>query len=244
MGINPINPIIEVKDGKVDIHFPEPPKQAANPTPDPLKEALKLVKDSTNPQNINELPTNYDPNTNKHVIDLSNPPKEVKQDLNQPIAPKPTKLKKEPIKRIYDKKVHGKRYTFAQKLAVRSLLQAGMSPSEIQKEEGMDASTVYNVMKDKRVEILAQKQVEEIKRSLVGMTYGNSFRAQQAITDEKLSNSSALQLMTISAIGIDKGRLMEGLSTENVSFRGVAASVEDDRQKLMKRIEALDSDAA
>lgn len=152
--------------------------------------------------------------------------------------PNPPQINSSKPKR--DTKIYGKRYTLTQKLAVKALLESGRTPTEIQRSENVDRSTVYNVMQDKRIELLAQGQVDRIKASLVGMTYGNAYRAQQAITDEKLSNSNALQLTTISAINIEKGRLMENLSTENVSFRGVATSIDEDRQKLMKRLDDLE----
>jgi hypothetical protein len=143
--------------------------------------------------------------------------------------------------RNYDKKVHGKRYSPARKLAVRALAETGMSFTEIAKQEGMSRPNVYSVMKDQKISLLAKQQVDAIKNSLVGMTYANAHRAQDAITDEKLANSSALQLMTVSAIGIEKGRLMENLSTDNVSFRGVSQSIDEDRAKIMARFsEVLD----
>jgi len=151
----------------------------------------------------------------------------------QQSTPKPT----------YNKKVHGNRYTVARKLAVRALAESGMSITKIAKQEGMSRPNVYSVMKDKSFELLPKSKVDAIKNALVGMTYANAHRAQDAISDEKLSQSSALQLMTISAIGIEKGRLMENLSTDNVSFRGVTQSIEDDRAKVMKRIAELNGES-
>ena len=140
-----------------------------------------------------------------------------------------------------DKSAHGKRYTLTQKLAVKALLDTGMSPTQIQRQEKMDKSTVYNVMKDQRIDLLAKSQVDSIKNSLIGLTYANAYRAQSAITDEKLESSSFLQLMTGSAIGIEKGRLMENLSTDNVSFRGISQSIDEDRQKIMSRFKDLET---
>jgi len=139
-------------------------------------------------------------------------------------------------KPTYNKKVHGKRYTHTQKLAVKALLESGKTPTEIQREEKIDRSTVYNVMRDQRINLLAKQQVDAIKNALVGLTYANAYRAQGAITEEKLENSSFLQLMTGSAIGIEKGRLMENLSTDNVSFRGISQNIEEDRAKLMSKL--------
>ena len=91
-------------------------------------------------------------------------------------------------------------------------------------------------MRDQRINLLAKQQVDAIKNALVGLTYANAYRAQGAITEEKLENSSFLQLMTGSAIGIEKGRLMENLSTDNVSFRGISQNIEEDRAKLMSKL--------
>jgi transposase-like protein len=138
-----------------------------------------------------------------------------------------------------EKQSHGKRYSLARKLAIKARVESGESVSTIAREEQIGRRTVYDVMRDARVKLLDKNQVSSIKRSLIGDTYSNAWRAQQKITDAKLDASSALQLMTISAIGIDKGRLMEGLSTENVSHRGVVENIDNDRRKLMDEITKL-----
>lgn len=136
-------------------------------------------------------------------------------------------------------KPHGRRYSLARKLAVKARVDAGETPYRVAKDEGMDSSTVYDVIKDKRIQILDKSQVGKVKTSLIGYTYGNAWRAQNKISEAKLEAMNALQLMTISAIGIDKGRLMEGLSTENVSHRGVVENIDADRRKLMDEITKL-----
>lgn len=145
-------------------------------------------------------------------------------------------------KRNYDKKVHGKRYTLARKLAVKSLLNSGMSPTEIERTEGIDRSTVYSVMKDKKIALLAPKQVDEIKRSLIGAQYGNAYRAQEKISDEKLQAMNAYQLSLISSINIDKARLMENLSTENVAHRGYVETASDYLGKMKDKFGGFLSD--
>ena len=134
-----------------------------------------------------------------------------------------------------NRKNTGKRYNHLEKLSVAALLKAGKSKAEISRETGVNPATIYNVEKDKKYTILEASKVDDIKRSLVGMTYAQAHRAQEFISDEKLQNSSALQLMTISAIGIDKGRLMEGLSTEIVGQQ--KDECELDREIIRKREE-------
>lgn len=140
------------------------------------------------------------------------------------------------------KSKHGKRYSLASKLGVAAMAQAGFSRHEIAASSDMAPSTVYSVTTDKRFKILQSSEVEAIKRSLLGLTYQTGLRAEMAISDEKLAASSALQLKTISAISIDKGRLMSGESTSNLSHGGFIGSLDIDRQKLMDRLSALDVD--
>lgn len=139
-----------------------------------------------------------------------------------------------------DKKKHGKRYSLARKLAIKSLLNAGISPTDICRQEGVDRSTVYSVMNSKKIEILSSKQVDEIKRSLIGAQYGNAFRAQEKITDTKLDSMNAYQLSLISSINIDKARLMENLSTSNVSHRGLLDGLAEEKDKIIEKLKELD----
>lgn len=162
--------------------------------------------------------------------------------MDQQSLPQQSNSQTNPIQPIhkYNKKVHGNRYSPARKIAVKALAETGMSVTDIARQEGMSRPSVYNVIRDSKFELLPKSKVDMIKNALVGNTYANAYRAQDAITDEKLSNSSALQLMTISAIGIEKGRLMENLSTDNVSFRGISQSIDEDRAKIMARFNDLD----
>jgi|GEM_PF-6798969 len=148
---------------------------------------------------MDDLPQNSNPN----------PPNE--------INPEP-KLKRRNRLLSYKKKDSGKRYTPVEKLAVAAMLKAGKTPTEIERESGIDRSTVYDVKKDKRYQIIDDKKLDDIKRSLLGMTFQTAHRAQEKITDDKLDASSALQLMTISAIGIDKGRLMSDMATQIIKI--------------------------
>lgn len=139
----------------------------------------------------------------------------------------------------YDKKVHGNRYSLARKLAVKARIELGDSPTEVANEEGMDRSTVYSVMKSKEISLISPKQVEAIKKSLIGAKYGNAYRAQEKITDEKLDAMNAYQLTLISSINVDKARLMENLSTENISHRGFINDLNEEKDKILERIKQL-----
>jgi hypothetical protein len=139
-------------------------------------------------------------------------------------------------------KKYGKRHSAATRLGIAAMVEAGMTKSKIALSSGVSESAVYSVMKDPRFKILNQREVTAIKDSLLGLTYQTGLRAEMAISDEKLQQSSALQLKTISAISIDKGRLMSGESTANLSHGGLIGTLDSDRQKLMDRLNALDGE--
>jgi hypothetical protein len=143
-------------------------------------------------------------------------------------------------RRDYDKKSHGKRYSLAHKLAIKALQSAEVSSKEAAAVLGSSPATVRRLWQDPELDDLSPNVVSKVKMGLGGLFYKRALGASLAITPEKLSQSTALQLATVAGIMTEKGRLMEGLSTENLSFRGVAASIDEDRKKLMDRLKELE----
>lgn len=144
------------------------------------------------------------------------------------------------IKRTYDKKVHGKRYSIAQKLAIKALQNSQVSSHEAATILDSTPKTIRRIWEDKELDDLSPNIVNRVKTGLGGLFYKRALESTLAISAEKLSQSSALQLATVAGIMTEKGRLMEGMSTENISFKGVASNIEEDRKKLMDRLNGLD----
>jgi len=163
---------------------------------------------------------------NGDIKDIQDPPHTVK--------PKRKIQSKNP-----DKRSHGHRYSLTQRIAVKALAESGVSPTAIARTENIDRSTVYSIMKNRKIEVLAQHQVNAIKRSLIGLAYANAYRAQEKITENKLDAMNAYQLSLISSINVDKARLGENLSTENISHRGLNETLAEDRQRILDKISGL-----
>jgi hypothetical protein len=142
-------------------------------------------------------------------------------------------------KRNYDKKVHGKRYNLATKIAIAAMQGTGLSATQAAAATGAHISTISRAWDNPELAELTPQVVQKTKSGLGGLFYKRALGSLLELTHEKLRESSALQLATTAGIMVDKARLMEGLSTENVSFRGVTEAIESDREKLMKRIEEL-----
>jgi DNA-binding CsgD family transcriptional regulator len=137
---------------------------------------------------------------------------------------------------IHNKKSHGNRYSLTKKLAIKALAESGVTPSEIAREEGIGRQTVYDIMKNERIKCLDPKIVGSLKDSLKGYVYANAYRAQNKITEQKLDDMNAYQLTMISAVNIDKGRLMENMSTSNISVLSVAQNVQSELDTLTKQL--------
>lgn len=151
--------------------------------------------------------------------------------MDESQTPKPTKE--------YDKKVHGKRYPITNKVAIMALKDASLSVRQVARLAHVSERQVYRVWNDPEINDLVPDVVSKVKKGLGGLFYKRSLEATLSIDQEKLDESSALQLATVAGIMTEKGRLMEGLSTENVSHRGVIENLDSERVEIMKRIQNL-----
>ena len=143
-------------------------------------------------------------------------------------------------RKSYDKHVHGNRWSVVNKVAIKALQGANLSESKVAQMAGVSQPTVHRVWNDPELEDLSPAIVNKVKNGLGGLLYKRSMQGLLSITPEKLEQSSALQLMTLSAIAVEKGRLMEGLSTNNISHGSVIHHIDAEVSKLDSRLQALD----
>lgn len=99
-----------------------------------------------------------------------------------------------------------------------------VSPSQIAKKYHVSFTTISALRKGSRLNPASQANR---KKDLPAKLYEIAELAVLAITPEKLKAASAPQLVTTAAIAIDKARLMEGLSTENMDIRAVVPKIEE-----------------
>lgn len=142
----------------------------------------------------------------------------------------------------YDKKKHGKRLGLPAKIAIAAMKDSGMSATNAAKASNVHISTIIRAWDNPELEDLSPSIVRKTKIGLGGLFYKRALESTLAISPIKLEQASALQLATVAGIMTEKGRLMEGLSTDNVSFRGISQSIDEDRNKIMKRIADLSGD--
>ncbi len=152
----------------------------------------------------------------------------------EPNQPTPPKIVPQFPKRFYRK------MSLPTKIAVMAMKDTGMTATAAGKLARVHKSTIVRAWNNPELDDLTPTNVQRTKIGLGGLFYKRALESTLSISQEKLSQSSALQLATVAGIMTEKGRLMEGLSTENVSFRGVAASIDEDRKKLMDKLRELE----
>lgn len=121
-------------------------------------------------------------------------------------------------------------------------LKGSVSADEAAALTGSSRDTIVRAWENEDLKDLSPSVVRTIKTGLGGLFYKRALESSLAISAEKLSQSSALQLATVAGIMTEKGRLMEGLSTDNVSFRSVSQSIDEDRAKITKRMAEINGD--
>src|ERR1700731_1087945 len=129
------------------------------------------------------------------MSDESNSP----ADLNSNTIPNP---QPNPAKRIrnYDQKVHGKRYNLATKIAIAAMQGTGLTATQAAAATGAHISTIVRAWENPELAELAPNVVQKTKTGLGGLFYKRALESTLAISAEKLSESSALQLATVAGI--------------------------------------------
>ena len=155
---------------------------------------------------------------------------------NPPNTPKP--------KKNYDKKIHGKRYPKVHDIAIKAMKDfvdnGQMTVTDVARQTNSSRMKVYRVWEDPELDDLSTSVVSKTKKGLTGLFYKRALEATKAISPSKLDQASALQLATVAGIMTEKGRLMENLSTENVSHRGFIDNLNEEKDKIVERLKQLD----
>ena len=124
-------------------------------------------------------------------------------------------------------------------VAIRGLQLAGFTDTKIAKMVGVSRDVALHV---KRLIPANTAEVDTMKKQLIAESYGLSARSFIRVTDEKLDAMNALQLTTIGAIGIDKGRDIEGLNRPQINIVNMVNDCEKTRAKVESQIGSIEAE--
>ena len=145
------------------------------------------------------------------------------------------------------KKPTAVRYSLAKRISIAQEVASGKSIDEVCEIHAVAKPTVIAAVKDPVIQELTDNTVTETRRKhLANFFEYNAERALMFIDEDKLEKMSAYQLMMIAAVGVDKARLLQGLSTENISIKSVKDALLSELDRLKKNrasvIKVLDGD--
>lgn len=138
----------------------------------------------------------------------------------------------------------GHHISTGRKLFVLELLRAGLSHSQVAKQAGVGMATVSEIKHDERLRDVVDDGVAERTRKALGKVFYDlaDRAATKAGREDKLEAASAYQLAGIAGLSFDKARLHDGLSTENVSLRGVVEHHKDELGRVQQLRQALEAE--
>lgn len=141
------------------------------------------------------------------------------------------------------------RMSTGRKFAIRAMLESGLSQSKIAALEGISKSTVHDIAHDPEIAELDPKIVGKTKAMMAGRAYLFADRAiSKAGEEDRMDKMNSYQLTVMGSIMIDKARLLDGLSTDNIALHNVseqlqsgAREIESVKDMIIKRFKMIKS---
>lgn len=123
--------------------------------------------------------------------------------------------------------------TTGKKIAIKAMLDQGMSQWQVAHIEQVSRATVNRIANDPELDNLRSDIVEKTKSMLSSRFYVLADRSiDKAMEEDRIDKLNSYQLTMMGAVSVDKARLMDGMSTENVSVRGLNGHLLKDAKEL------------
>lgn len=198
----------------------------------------------TRPRTKNPASPTTDQATRKPSRGLPIPPQ---HEIDQLIKPAKTEdlatLEKmrEALSPMYQRRL--KTLTIGAKLLILKELEAGLSFNAICRTHLITREMIPIIKNDPLVIEAHQDSFadKETKRLLAKRFYDFVDVALSHISPEKLEKLNAYQLIMAAAVALDKARLVEGESTQNVTIRSVALNLNNTLEQLRERKTQLEA---
>ena len=126
----------------------------------------------------------------------------------------------------------GEKIPQALKTLVHTLRDQGQSYRVIHQQTHLAVNTIRAIL---RLDTPDPVQVDKVKKGLAAKFYVKTDQALDNISDEKLSDMSAYQLMGIASLGAEKARLIDGESTQNVDISTLTCDLVELDKRLAEK---------
>lgn len=132
------------------------------------------------------------------------------------------------------------RYTLAKRMAIAEDIAAGYSLTQVCARHGIAKSTASVIKNDPEInEMINPEMVERRRKSMAAIYEYQADMALSTLTRERWEKERPASVMISAATATDKGRLLRGESTDNVSVRGTVEMINSEVNELRKKREML-----
>ena len=137
-------------------------------------------------------------------------------------------------------KARREKLSTGQKMAIVGDLANGLKVPQVAKKYGLTYTAVVRAAQDPELYGLTDKSAVKVtKQLLASRFYQLADLALSHIDADKLKKMDPYRLAFMSAVALDKARLLEGESTENLSFKGLALNIHATLENLKERKRAI-----
>lgn len=140
--------------------------------------------------------------------------------------------------------------TTGRKIVIKTMVEAGIPYRQIAAMERVSVATVHGVAHDNELIEMSPEIVAKTKAALSGRAYVLADRSiSKAGEETRLDKMNSYQLTVMGSIMIDKARLMDGMSTENLALHTMSErlqsgskDLENVKNMIIKRFQLSESD--
>jgi len=124
--------------------------------------------------------------------------------------------------------------------AIRALVDMGASYRDVMEQFGVSRETVRKILREGDIN---PKLLNRVKEEILTRMWTLASEAISHITPEKLAETKDIyKLALVVAIAVDKARLMEGGSTQNIAIVSKVEHHIENIEKIKKEIEEIKSE--
>lgn len=128
---------------------------------------------------------------------------------------------------------HYRHLSMGRRIVIKAMIDSGLSYRKIANLEGVSLASIFDISKDDEIKELAPEILGKTKKMLAGRAYVLADRSiSKAGQEDRLDKMNSYQLSLIGSMMIDKARLMDGASTENIALHSISEHLENGSKDL------------
>lgn len=162
------------------------------------------------------------------------------EELTNPVISQDTSLFEAESLLPIDERRRQKTLTTGRKLKILAELKNGMPPEQVCVKHRISKTVLALIMNDSQFqEVTNNSFMNATKKMMANRFYQIADLCLSHVDTEKMQRMDPYKLVVAASIALDKARLIEGQSTENLSFRSLGLNIHTTLDQLKEKKQAL-----